>query len=105
MILTTFQSGDGVKLGIKTDRGILDVAAAVTATGVECPSHADGVFGQGLAALPMLADLVSKADDAALYLNEADLTNAPAVAQSGQDHMRRFELCQARGRRGHGPAG
>ena len=84
MILTTFQSGDGVKLGIKTDRGILDVAAAVTATGVECPSHADDIFGQGLAALPALADLLSKADDAALYLNEADLTNAPAVPNPGK---------------------
>ena len=84
MILTTFQSGDGVKLGIKTDRGILDVAAAVTSTGVECPSHADGVFGQGLAALPALANLLSKADDAALYLNEADLTYAPAVPNPGK---------------------
>ena len=84
MILTTFQSGDGVKLGIKTDRGILDVAAAVTATGVECPSHADDIFGQGLAALPALADLLGKADDAALYLNEADLTNAPAVPNPGK---------------------
>ena len=37
MILTTYQTDDGIKLGIKTKRGILDVAAAVAATGVRLP--------------------------------------------------------------------
>ena len=68
MILTTFLSDNGVKLGIKTDQGILDVAAAVAATGVDCPACPDAVYGQGLSALPGLADLLSKADDDALYL-------------------------------------
>lgn len=84
MILTTFQSDDGVKLGIKTDQGILDVAAAVAATGVDCPPSPDAVYGQGLSALPALADLLSKADDDALYLNEADLTYAPTVPNPGK---------------------
>ncbi|MCY4071478.1 MAG: fumarylacetoacetate hydrolase family protein [Chloroflexi bacterium] len=84
MILTTFQSDDGVKLGIKSDQGILDVAAAVAATGVDCPASPDGVYGQGLPALPALADLLSKADDDALYLDEADLTYAPTVPNPGK---------------------
>ena len=84
MILTSYQTDDGVKLGIKTERGILDVAAAVAATGADCPSCADGVYGQGLAALPALEDLVSRAADGALYLSEADLTYAPAVPNPGK---------------------
>ena len=84
MILTTFHSGCGVKLGIKTDQGILDVAAVVAATGVDCPASPDAVYGQGLTALPALADLLSKADDDALYLDEADLTYAPTVPNPGK---------------------
>ncbi len=84
MILTTFQSDNGVKLGIKTDRGILDAAAAVAATGVDCPASPDAVYGQGLPALATLADLLSKANDDALYLNEADLTYAPTVPNPGK---------------------
>ena len=84
MILTTFQSDNGVKLGIKTDQGILDVAAAVAATGVDCPASPGTVYGQGLSALPALADLLSNADDDALYLSEADLTYAPTVPNPGK---------------------
>ncbi|MCY4020336.1 MAG: fumarylacetoacetate hydrolase family protein [Chloroflexi bacterium] len=84
MIITTYQTDDSVKLGIKTARGILDVAAAVAATGVECPPSPDAVYGQGLTALPALADVLSKADDDALYLDEADLTCAPTVPNPGK---------------------
>ena len=84
MILTTFQTDDGVKMGIKNEKGILDVAAAVAATGVDCPASPDAVYGQGLPALPALADLSSKADDDALYLNEADLAFAPTIPNPGK---------------------
>ena len=84
MILTSYQSEAGLKLGIKTERGILDVAAAGAATGVACPTSPDGVFGQGLSALPALSELLSLASDAALYLDEADLTYAPTVPNPGK---------------------
>lgn len=84
MILTTFQSGDSVKLGIKTERGVLDVAAAVAATGVDCPTSADAVYATGLRALPALDQLAATADDDALCLNEADLTYAPTVPNPGK---------------------
>ncbi len=84
MILTTYQSGDGIQLGIKTECGILDVAAAVAATGVDCPASADAAFSQGTSALPALAELLSQADDAGLYLDEASLTYAPVVPNPGK---------------------
>lgn len=84
MILTTFTSDGSSKLGIKTERGILDVAAAVAASGMNCPTTPDAVYNQGLAALPALQALVHATDDAALYLDEADLTYAPTVPNPGK---------------------
>lgn len=84
MILTTYQRDDGIKLGIKTARGILDVAAAVAATGVKCPASPDEVYAQGNEALGALSALGDAADDAALYVDEADVTYAPAVPNPGK---------------------
>ena len=84
MILTTYQSDDGIQLGIKTERGILNVAAAVAATGVDCPASADAVYTQGTSALPALAELLSQADDAGHYLDEEALTYAPVVPNPGK---------------------
>lgn len=84
MILTTYQTEDGVGIGIKTERGILDVAAAVAATGVDCPASADEVYAAGMAALPALADLAGAADDDALFLDESELTYAPVVPNPGK---------------------
>lgn len=84
MKLLTYQSGDGNKLGVVTARGVLDVAAAVDATGVDCPAGADALYAQGSAALPGLAALVAAADNPALYHNESDLTYGPAVPNPGK---------------------
>lgn len=82
MILTSYYSDGGIRLGIKTARGILDAARA--AADSDCPATADDVYGQGLDALPALAELAAKADDDALYLDEADLTYAPVVPNPGK---------------------
>ena len=84
MILTSYQTDDGIKLGIKTDKGILDVAAAVAATGVNCPATADDVYAQGSGALPALSAVASAAADAVLYRSEADMIYAPAVPNPGK---------------------
>ena len=84
MILTTFLTDDGIKLGIKCEQGILDVAAAAAATGVDCPTSVDSVYAKGNAAQAALSALVDAATDDALYLNEAALTYGPAVPNPGK---------------------
>ena len=84
MILTAYQTDDGVQLGIKTERGILDVARAAAAGGGDCPTSPEEVYARGLDALPALSDLLCQADDEAWYLDEADLTYAPVVPNPGK---------------------
>lgn len=84
MILTTYTSGESNMLGIKTERGILDVAAAVASSGMQCPASPDDVYNQGLTALPALQALLDAVADAALFLDEADLTYAPTVPNPGK---------------------
>ncbi len=84
MKLTTYQSDDGYKLGIVTERGVLDVAAAAQAAGVTRAITPDAVYGRGLPLLERLRALMETATDAALYLNEADLTYGPAVPNPGK---------------------
>ena len=81
MILTTYQSDNGPKLGIKTARGILDVAAAADS---DSPRTPDEVYALGNAALAGLQALAEADHDAALYLDEADLVYAPVVPNPGK---------------------
>ncbi|MCY3834356.1 MAG: fumarylacetoacetate hydrolase family protein [Chloroflexi bacterium] len=84
MRLTTYQTGDANQLGIVTDRGILDVAAAAAATGIDCPTSPDALYAMGSAALHELAALADAANDAAWFLNEVDLVFGPAVPNPGK---------------------
>ena len=84
MRLTCYQSDAGVKLGIVTERGVLDVSAAAQASGADCPAAPDDFYAQGLDALPALRALADAAHDDALYLDEADLTYAPVVPNPGK---------------------
>ena len=84
MILTSYQSDSGIRLGIKTARGILDVAAAAQAAGANCATTADALYAQGNAALPGLSELAGSALDASLYIDEASLSYAPVVPNPGK---------------------
>ena len=84
MRLLTYQSDDGIKLGISTGRGILDVASAAAAAGAKRAITPDAVYGRGNAVLPRLDQLVAATDDPALYHNEDDLTLGPAVPNPGK---------------------
>jgi 2-keto-4-pentenoate hydratase/2-oxohepta-3-ene-1,7-dioic acid hydratase in catechol pathway len=84
MIITTYQTDTGIRLGIKTEQGILDVAKAVEATGVDCPSTPDALYNQGLAAMDALSALVAQATDSALFVSEDDITYAPVVPNPGK---------------------
>ncbi len=84
MKLTTFQTDEGNQLGIVTERGVLDVAAAAAAAGVPRAITPDAVYGRGNAVLERLRALVETATDASLYLNKSDLTYGPAVPNPGK---------------------
>src|SRR5262245_60745927 len=56
MMLLTMQSGDRYTLGIKTDKGILDVAAAAKALKSGAPTTMDDLLEQGDSGLAELRD-------------------------------------------------
>jgi 2-keto-4-pentenoate hydratase/2-oxohepta-3-ene-1,7-dioic acid hydratase in catechol pathway len=89
MYLLTFRDGDDLRLGVRTERGVIDVAAAqaaLGASGAAAPESIDEVIAGGDAALAALADLVGRADAAqADWLHdEASLTLGPAVPNPGK---------------------
>lgn len=85
MILTSYLDNGDVKLGIKMDKGILDVALAVETLNADCPASPDAVYTQGLSAIPQLTTLVENASaNDALFLDEKNLTYAPVVPNPGK---------------------
>jgi 2-keto-4-pentenoate hydratase/2-oxohepta-3-ene-1,7-dioic acid hydratase in catechol pathway len=92
MILLTFKSRSGLRLGVKTQGGILDVRAAFTDLGrsVEgpVPQSIQALLIGGPAALKALASLVERTlqrEDAANWLlGESHLEYGPCVPQPGK---------------------
>jgi len=92
MILLAFEDGDATRLGVKTDRGVVDVAAAEAALGVgpagPAPGGGDALLAGGDAARRAVEDVVRRAADApadAPWLRrEEDLRLAPCVPSSGK---------------------
>jgi 2-keto-4-pentenoate hydratase/2-oxohepta-3-ene-1,7-dioic acid hydratase in catechol pathway len=89
MILLTFQQDGAYYLGIKTDKGILDVNAANRV--INIPGLVDtpaAFFAAGLNALPALADFAQRATEAesspAWMLDEDRLVLGPAVPEPGK---------------------
>jgi 2-keto-4-pentenoate hydratase/2-oxohepta-3-ene-1,7-dioic acid hydratase in catechol pathway len=81
LTLLNMRQGDGVTLGVKTEKGILDVAKAAAAMKVAAPRLTDDVvqYGdQGLGALVKSA-LASGASD--LFVDEARVSYAPAITR------------------------
>ncbi len=62
MKLLTFKDGDALKLGVKTDAGVIDAGAAAAALGVDAPATMDALLAGGDAALDALRALVAKAE-------------------------------------------
>jgi 2-keto-4-pentenoate hydratase/2-oxohepta-3-ene-1,7-dioic acid hydratase in catechol pathway len=88
MILLTFRSqgSDGLSLGIKTEKGVINVRAALEALGPDLegvPDTPKALYAQGLSALPALTALIAAAmprsDGATWMLSEASLTLGPCV--------------------------
>jgi 2-keto-4-pentenoate hydratase/2-oxohepta-3-ene-1,7-dioic acid hydratase in catechol pathway len=88
MKLLQFQGGDGLKLGVKTDNGIVDVAAAAAALGLEAPTSLIEVVEVGqpaIDAVQAVIDAVAASDNAAEWtLDEMGIQYGPAVADPGK---------------------
>lgn len=89
MKLLTFHSANGLSLGIKTDKGILDVAKAQNRVLPEehIPITFNDLIQSGENGLYGLQKLVSKAvnnNDKELFLEEKNLTIGPCVPQPGK---------------------
>jgi 2-keto-4-pentenoate hydratase/2-oxohepta-3-ene-1,7-dioic acid hydratase in catechol pathway len=91
MILLTFRDGDELKLGVKTSRGVVDVAAARAALGMKdgsAPETMDALIAGGDSARESLADLVARAEAAPAaedwIRDEPTLTLGPAVPNPGK---------------------
>ncbi|MBO9605214.1 MAG: fumarylacetoacetate hydrolase family protein [Paenibacillaceae bacterium] len=83
MKLLTFIQGNESRLGIKTEQGVLDVAAAAAKTGATgVATEVMQVIAGGdaaVAALQTLADKALASGDSSLLLDEAKLTFGPSV--------------------------
>jgi 2-keto-4-pentenoate hydratase/2-oxohepta-3-ene-1,7-dioic acid hydratase in catechol pathway len=83
MRLLTFKAGNGLKLGLKTDAGVIDVVAAGAALGVQAPATVEAAIEGGNAALTELASK-AKGQSGAWLLNESTLTLGPSVPHPGK---------------------
>jgi 2-keto-4-pentenoate hydratase/2-oxohepta-3-ene-1,7-dioic acid hydratase in catechol pathway len=82
MTFCTLRQGDGFGLGLKTEKGILDVAAAAHALKENAPTTIDAIFkGEGdMGALKRLADKAKAgAQTASFFIPEAQAKFGPAV--------------------------
>jgi 2-keto-4-pentenoate hydratase/2-oxohepta-3-ene-1,7-dioic acid hydratase in catechol pathway len=92
MILLTIRDGDNLRLGVKTARGVIDVAAAQAALGQEggnLPQTVEAAIAGGEGARSALADLVARAEAADAsgspwLMDEESLTLGPAVPNPGK---------------------
>ncbi|HEX9812092.1 MAG TPA: fumarylacetoacetate hydrolase family protein [Burkholderiales bacterium] len=86
MTLAALRDGDQLSLGVKTERGILNVRKAATALGAKAPVTIDEVLaGEGdAAALPELVKKALAADNPALFVEEEKAPFGPCVPHPGK---------------------
>ncbi len=91
MILLTFQDGDELRLGVRTARGVIDVAAAQAALGAEngrAPESMEALIAGGSSAREKLAELVARAEATPAIeewmRDEQTLTLGPPVTNPGK---------------------
>ena len=89
MRLLTFSKNNDLSLGVKIDKGVIDVAAAVASLGADqVPTGVDEVLTGGDVALNTLAVFIEQAAEqragAPWFLNEADLQLGPCVPNPGK---------------------
>jgi len=88
MQLLTYRNQDGLHLGVRTQRGVVDVAQAGIAAGAHAaaiPTTMAEVIAGGPAVLSVLESLVAAAQaDSSLQLDESELNIGPCVPTPGK---------------------
>jgi 2-keto-4-pentenoate hydratase/2-oxohepta-3-ene-1,7-dioic acid hydratase in catechol pathway len=89
MKLLTFRTDDGLKLGIKTEQGILDIAkaAAGTISNTDLPQTIGQIIGRGDEALDVLTKLVNQfniSQSTDFNMDEKSLTLGPCMPDPGK---------------------
>ncbi|MBX3072085.1 MAG: fumarylacetoacetate hydrolase family protein [Thermomicrobiales bacterium] len=87
MKFLTYKSGDGLKLGVRTEAGVIDVAAAGAAQGVDVPASLGDVIAGGESAVAAVRALVESLPDdsgAAWRLDEMAIQYGPAADNPGK---------------------
>ncbi|MBM7609297.1 2-keto-4-pentenoate hydratase/2-oxohepta-3-ene-1,7-dioic acid hydratase in catechol pathway [Lysinibacillus composti] len=81
MKFVSFQSADGVKLGVVTDKGIVDVRAIAEKVGLNAPSTIEEVIATGETAINQIQQVLSQSKE---FIDEAEITYAPAIQKPGK---------------------
>ena len=90
MRLTTYRHGGALRLGVVTERGVLDLGGAAGALGIEATTTPSAFFAAGNAALAHLRDLVQRAEDAPTersrpwFREPSTLSYGPSVPTPGK---------------------
>ena len=78
MKFVNYKSGNQIRLGIKNERGIIDLEKAAAAYSVEVPTTIEAVIEGGEVVLATLAELAQKATET---ISEEGIVYAPAVTK------------------------
>ncbi|MGE7665780.1 fumarylacetoacetate hydrolase family protein [Ureibacillus composti] len=81
MKFVSFQSADGVKLGVVTDKGIVDVRAVAEKAGLNAPSTIEEVIALGETAINQIQQVLSQSNE---FIDETEITYAPAIQKPGK---------------------
>jgi 2-keto-4-pentenoate hydratase/2-oxohepta-3-ene-1,7-dioic acid hydratase in catechol pathway len=81
MKVLSYYENDRVKLGIKTEGGIIDVQAVSEKTGISAPKTVLDVIEGGDEALEALTKIIKSSHE---KINEADIRYAPAIPNAGK---------------------
>uniref|UniRef100_UPI00406CFFA9 fumarylacetoacetate hydrolase family protein n=1 Tax=Neobacillus sp. FSL H8-0543 TaxID=2954672 RepID=UPI00406CFFA9 len=79
--LVSFYQNDEIKLGIKTDAGIIDVSAASDKTGITAPKTVLDVINEGENALDALNRIQKNSQE---MINDEDIRYAAAIPNAGK---------------------
>ncbi|WP_100011603.1 fumarylacetoacetate hydrolase family protein [Lentibacillus sediminis] len=81
MQLVSFLASDGVRLGVKTDNGIVDVQKTAAKAGVSAANSVDEVITRGAEGIEQLRQVIETANET---IPEEEVTYAPAVQTPGK---------------------